>query len=58
MLAIERVLSLVARPELAAGACCELLSSVSEGGRESRSEAMVLLLSLDTLVGSWLATGC
>ena len=51
----ERMLSLLALPELAAGACISGPSSVSEAGMDSTSEARVLLLSLDILAGCWTA---
>ena len=49
--AFERALSLVALPELTAGACCASVSSGSEGGCISMSEAMVLLLSREARAG-------
>lgn len=52
--ATERALSLVALPELAAGACCACcvsVSSGSEGGCISMSAAIVLLLSLEARAG-------
>ena len=49
----ERVLSLAALPEFAAGACRLGPSSVSDAGMDSTSEARVLLLSLDILAGCW-----
>lgn len=52
--ACERVLCLLALPEVAAGACCALVPFVSDAGWASISDAIVLLLSRDVLAGCWM----